>query len=149
MRPLPLLASLMIPLGVGLASPPPAEAQLLNLLLGDSNYYGRVTTPWWGGRDWPQDALLYRRPVIVSRRNPGRAPLYLRVPENQARNWGRYCRRYTPATRPCTSCGTTGIATCMRLATATATGGVVARRAGSGGRTPATSAATGAMTGER
>lgn len=100
MRPLPLLVSLMIPLGTGLATAPPVEAQLLNLLLGDSNYYGRVTTPWWGRRDWPQDALLYRRPVIASRRNAGRAPLYLRVPENQARNWGRYCRRYDACDTP-------------------------------------------------
>lgn len=101
MRLLPLLASLMIPLGAGLATPPRADAQLLNLLLGDPNYYGRVTTPWWGGnRNWPQDALLYRWPVIAGRRNAGLAPLYLRVPENQARRWDRYCRRYDACDNP-------------------------------------------------
>lgn len=101
MRPLPLLASLMIPLGAGLATPPPSEAQLLNLLLGDPNYYGRVLTPWWGSsRNWPQESLLDRRPVIANRRDSGRSPLYLRVPEDQARSWGRFCRRYDACDRP-------------------------------------------------
>jgi hypothetical protein len=38
--------------------------------------------------------LLYRKPVLIEREDPHRAPVYLRVPPGHAKNWRRYCGKY-------------------------------------------------------
>jgi hypothetical protein len=81
----------------------PAQAQTaLSLQLGQPGYYGQINI----GNLAPPP-VYDRRPVIVSPAwGRGRwdqaylQPVYLRVPENQARDWRRYCSLYRACSRP-------------------------------------------------
>jgi hypothetical protein len=44
--------------------------------------------------------VVYSQPVIVEHRYYNLAPVYVRVPPGQAKNWSRYCDRYHACTRP-------------------------------------------------
>lgn len=66
----------------------------ISINIGEPDYYGQLQI----GNERPQ--LLFADPIIIHR-GPGRyPPLYLRVPDYQARNWAAYCYRYNACGRP-------------------------------------------------
>jgi hypothetical protein len=70
---------------------PPAQAADvgLSLSIGQPGFYGRLDIG-----DYPPPQLLYRQPVLIERGDLHRAPVYLRVPPGQAKNWRRHCGKY-------------------------------------------------------
>jgi hypothetical protein len=73
------------------AAASPAMAQSgVSISIGQPNFYGRIDL---GG--YTQAPVLYaQRPVVIDRQRHYGEPVYLRVPENERRNWGQYCRQY-------------------------------------------------------
>jgi hypothetical protein len=67
----------------------------ISIRLGDPGFYGQLDPSEYG-----RPRLIYGQPVLVERRYRNLAPIYLRVPANEARNWRRYCDRYNACTRP-------------------------------------------------
>lgn len=65
-----------------------AGAQV-SVTIGQPGFYGRMDM---GG--FAPAPLVYGPPVIASGGYYSGAPVYLRVPLYQRRNWGRYCRLY-------------------------------------------------------
>ncbi|MEA5391411.1 hypothetical protein VB738_09075 [Cyanobium gracile UHCC 0139] len=91
-----LHAALAVVCGAGIVYAPVQAQTSLTVPLGQPGYYGRITI----GNLAPPPVLSYR-PVIArpsrgsDRWTPSaRVPIYLRVPPQQARDWGRYCRLY-------------------------------------------------------
>lgn len=74
-----------------------ANAQNIDIQLGQTNYYGRIDLLNFGT---PQ--LIYKEPMWVSRPANYRsiAPLYLRVPPGHAKKWSKHCDRYDACGRP-------------------------------------------------
>lgn len=74
----------------------PAAAQV-SVNIGQPGFYGRIDI---GNAPAPQ--LVYPQPIIVQPppRAVQRAPIYLRVPPEQARDWRRYCGRYQACGQP-------------------------------------------------
>lgn len=69
----------------------------VSISIGQPGFYGQLDIG-----DFPRPALLYPRPVIIEHVRPGYVaePIYLRVPPGYARNWSRYCGRYSACGRP-------------------------------------------------
>ncbi len=115
-----LLAALALT-SAACAAPAFAADVGLSISLGEPGFYGQIDV---GSADRPR--LINSRPVVVQNRYRNLAPVYLRVPVAQQRNWKRYCDRYSACMRRCISCATTGTRRTMRRAiasnTATATG---------------------------
>jgi hypothetical protein len=63
--------------------------------VGEPGFYGQLVL---GDRDRP--LLVNARPVIHARGYGWASPVYVRVPDWQRRNWGRYCSRYSACARP-------------------------------------------------
>ncbi|ROH86741.1 hypothetical protein ED208_15005 [Stagnimonas aquatica] len=79
-----------------LALPTLALAQIgVSISLGDPGFYGRVDIG-----DYPPPRLLYAKPILVEPVRVSAAPIYLRVPPGQARQWARHCREYDACGRP-------------------------------------------------
>lgn len=57
--------------------------------VGQPGFYGRVDV-----RDFPPPQLLYHEPRLIRRGAAGRAPIYMHVPQDHARNWRRHCAAY-------------------------------------------------------
>lgn len=61
----------------------------VSVSIGQPGFFGRLDL---GG--YPEPSLLFPQPLMISPVDPGRPPLYLRVPDRHAHNWRHYCRRY-------------------------------------------------------
>jgi hypothetical protein len=74
-----------------------ANAQNIDIQLGQSNYYGRIDLMNFGT---PQ--LIYKEPMWIDRPANYRsiAPVYLRVPPGHAKKWSKHCDRYDACGRP-------------------------------------------------
>ena len=97
-----LHAALVVACGAGIVYAPVQAQTSLTVPLGQSGYYGRITI----GNQAPPPVLGYA-PVIAwpSRSGdrwsqPAIAPIYLRVPPQQARDWRRYCGLYQACSVP-------------------------------------------------
>ncbi len=84
-----LLAAAVAATTAGLATPLLAADVGVSISIGDPGFYGQIDI---GG--YPQPQLIYPQPVVIGRLAPGRPPIYLRVPPEQAKHWKKYCRRY-------------------------------------------------------
>lgn len=72
----------------------PATAQV-SVSIGQPGFYGRLDI---GG--FPPPPLLFAEPMIIRPAPVAYPPIYLRVPPGHAKNWGRYCGRYSACGRP-------------------------------------------------
>lgn len=72
----------------------PASAQV-SVSIGQPGFYGRIDI---GG--FPAPALIYPEPVLIRPAPIAAPPIYLRVPPGHARDWRRYCDRYSACGRP-------------------------------------------------
>ena len=63
--------------------------------IGEPGFYGQIDV---GNAGRPR--LINSNPTVLERRYSTQAPVYLRVPPGQTRNWKRYCARYDACTRP-------------------------------------------------
>ncbi|WP_028451022.1 hypothetical protein [Chitinilyticum aquatile] len=86
-----ILAAVLLCAGVGAA----AADVGVSVNIGDPNFYGRITIG-----NYPPPQLIYPQPVVIMQPRAYYEPLYLRVPPGHARNWGRYCGRYSACGRP-------------------------------------------------
>ena len=97
-----LHAALVVACGAGIVYAPVQAQTSLTVPRGQSGYYGRITI----GSLTPPPVLgvgpVIARPPLGSDRWRQTAiePLYLRVPPQQARDWGRYCGLYQACTVP-------------------------------------------------
>lgn len=57
--------------------------------IGEPGFYGQLDI---GG--YPQPQVIYAQPRVVMPVPMDRPPIYLRVPQDQARHWKRYCAKY-------------------------------------------------------
>lgn len=89
-----LLAALALT-SAACAAPAFAADVGLSISLGEPGFYGQIDV---GSADRPR--LINSRPVVVQNRYRNLAPVYLRVPVAQQRNWKRYCDRYSACMRP-------------------------------------------------
>ncbi|MGD9841973.1 MAG: hypothetical protein AB7F79_00630 [Steroidobacteraceae bacterium] len=69
----------------------------VSISVGQPGFYGQIILG-----DFPQPRLVYPRSVIIQ---PARAgvviePVYLHVPPGHAKNWKKYCSRYSACGRP-------------------------------------------------
>jgi len=77
-----------------------------SVLAADDGVSGRVGQPGFHGRieigDAPEPRLIYPQPLTIKPvpGNVASVPIYLYVPASQARDWGRYCRRYDACSQP-------------------------------------------------
>ena len=89
----PLAALALIAAGSAL----PAMADVgVSISLGEPGFYGRIDVD--GGYSRPR--LVYDRPIVIDRRYRNMAPIYVRAPREQYRDWRRYCARYDACGRP-------------------------------------------------
>ena len=74
----------------------PAMAIDINVNLGQPNYYGAIDPLNIG-----QPRVLFNNPVIIQRpaNYINEAPIYLRVPQEQTKDWARYCATYNACGR--------------------------------------------------
>jgi len=99
-----LHAALVVVCGAGIVYAPVQAQTALTLQLGQPGYFGPINL---GNHQAPPPVYGYRA-VIVRPDSRGRErwiqagtqPLYLRVPMNQARDWGRYCGLYQACNVP-------------------------------------------------
>ena len=63
--------------------------------IGEPGFYGQLVI---GDVDRPR--LVVATPVVVVETHSHLAPIYVRVPDVQRRNWARYCGRYSACGRP-------------------------------------------------
>ena len=97
-----LHAALVVVCGAGIVYAPVQAQTSLTVPLGQSGYFGRITI----GNLAPPPVVGYgpviARPALGSDRwgQSAIAPIYLRVPPQQARDWGRYCGLYQACTVP-------------------------------------------------
>ena len=61
----------------------------VSVRIGDPGFYGRLDIG-----DYPQPQVIYRQPLAIERVEPGRPPIYLRVPPGHAKHWSKHCREY-------------------------------------------------------
>lgn len=91
-----LHAALVVVCGAGIVYAPVQAQTSLTVPLGQSGYYGRITI----GNLAPPPVLgngpvIGWQPLGSDRWTPSAIePIYLRVPPQQARDWGRYCALY-------------------------------------------------------
>lgn len=98
-----LHAALVVVCGAGIVYAPVQAQTALTLQLGQPGYFGPINL----GNQPPPPVIGYG-PIIVRPDSRGRErwiqagnqPLYLRVPMNQVRNWGRYCGLYQACNVP-------------------------------------------------
>lgn len=72
----------------------PATAQV-SVSIGQPGFYGRLDI---GG--FPAPPLLFPEPMLIRPAPVAYPPIYLRVPPGHARDWRRYCGRYSACGRP-------------------------------------------------
>ncbi|MEO6186812.1 MAG: hypothetical protein ABIP38_10635 [Steroidobacteraceae bacterium] len=89
-----LLAALLLT-SAAVAVPALAGNVGVSISVGEPGFYGQLDI---GHVDRPR--LLYGEPVLLDRRYRNAAPVYLRVPRDQASSWRRYCGRYNACGRP-------------------------------------------------
>jgi len=67
----------------------------ISISIGEPGFFGQLVI---GDADRPR--VIDARPVEVVHRYRNLAPIYLRVPDEQRRNWRRFCDRYNACARP-------------------------------------------------
>lgn len=76
----------------------PAQAQDVGVSIGinQPGFYGRIDI----GNTQP--VLVYPQPVIIAQPAYGvrQRPIYMRVPPGHAKDWRRYCSRYSACNQP-------------------------------------------------
>ena len=76
----------------------PAQAQDIGVSIGinQPGFYGRIDI----GNTQP--VLVYPQPVIIAPPAHGvrQRPIYMRVPPGHAKDWRRYCSRYSACNQP-------------------------------------------------
>ena len=63
----------------------------VSVQIGQPGYHGRLEM----GDYYPPPALIYERPVVIQQVPVHRSPVYMYVPENQARHWSHFCHQYS------------------------------------------------------
>jgi len=79
------------------AAPLLAQAQVgVSVNIGQPGFFGQIDIG-----NLPTPPVVYAAPVIVEAPPAGAvyAPLYLRVPPEHHRDWGRYCHQYNACNR--------------------------------------------------
>ena len=61
----------------------------VSVSIGEPGFYGQIDIG-----SFPQPRLVYREPIVVERVAVVHAPLYLRVPPGEAKNWRKHCGKY-------------------------------------------------------
>jgi len=61
----------------------------ISVSIGQPGFYGRLNIG-----DYPQPAVIYRRPMVIKQTQMDRQPIYLRVPPGHAKHWSKHCREY-------------------------------------------------------
>lgn len=64
----------------------------VSVSIGQPGFYGRLDI---GDYPYAPPQLIYSQPRVIQRIYIEREPIYLRVPPGHAKNWARYCRRYS------------------------------------------------------
>lgn len=82
-------------MGAICAAPAQSADVGVSISVGEPGFYGQLDL---GNMRRPP--VIYGQPVIVEHRYHNLAPIYMRVPPGQAKNWRRYCDRYNACTRP-------------------------------------------------
>lgn len=77
------------------AAPAFAGDVAISIRIGEPGFYGQLDLD-----NGYRPRVLYREPVVLDRRYRNYAPIYVRAPREQSRNWGRYCGRYNACGRP-------------------------------------------------
>ncbi|WP_273430192.1 hypothetical protein [Chitinibacter tainanensis] len=72
-----------------------AASPAVSVRVGDPDFYGRIE---WGQPQRP--AVIVDEPVLIHRTRYDDAPVYLRVPPEHRRAWGRHCGYYRACARP-------------------------------------------------
>lgn len=68
-----------------------ATADSVSVSIGQPGFYGRLDMD----ADYPKPAVIYSQPVVIEQVPVERAPIYLRVPSEHAKNWQKHCRDYS------------------------------------------------------
>ena len=81
--------------GAAIAAAPASAA--VSVAIGEPGFFGRIDI---GGAPPPQ--VVYSQPVVIEQSPYAaqRAPVYLRVPANEQRDWRRHCGRYGACGQP-------------------------------------------------
>jgi len=89
--------TLLLILAVMYAGTTYADGVGVTIRLGHPNFFGEIEL---GNTVAPR--VVRENPILIQRSRHGMrmAPIYLRVPPNQIRNWRRYCVRYNACSRP-------------------------------------------------
>lgn len=66
----------------------------VSINVGQPGFYGQINLG-----DAPRPEFIYAQPLWIYR-GPEVEPIYLRVPPDHARHWGKYCRQYQACFRP-------------------------------------------------
>jgi hypothetical protein len=82
---------------IAVASAAPAHAGDLgvSISLGEPGFYGQIDLGNIG-----RPGLMNAQPVLIERRYGNLAPIYLRVPPGQQKNWRKFCDQYNACSRP-------------------------------------------------
>ena len=74
----------------------PAFADVgVSIRIGEPGFYGQLDVG-----DYGRPRLLFSQPMLIEHRYRNLEPVYLRVPPEHARYWGKYCYRYDACARP-------------------------------------------------
>lgn len=80
---------------LGSAILPATAGTSVSLTIGEPGFYGRIDI---GGM--PPPPVIVATPVIIEPVRVSVAPVYLRVPMDHQKKWGKYCARYDACGRP-------------------------------------------------
>jgi hypothetical protein len=88
------LAALAL-IAIGSAAPLLAEVSA-PVTLGEPEFYGRLELD----EGYYRPRVVHDRPVVLDRRFQNMAPIYVRAPRDQYRDWRRHCAKYDACERP-------------------------------------------------
>ena len=85
-------------LALAVASTPALATNVgVSVTIGEPGYYGRIDIV-----DFPPPQLLFPEPIIIEPAPAGvvRQPVYVYVPETEAKQWRKYCKKYKVCGQP-------------------------------------------------
>jgi hypothetical protein len=88
------LAALAL-IAIGSSAPVLAEVGV-SVTLGEPEFHGRIELD----EGYYRPRVVYDRPVVLDRRFRNMAPIYVRAPRDQYRDWRRHCAKYEACERP-------------------------------------------------
>ena len=89
-----ILAALAL-MATGSVAPALAEMNA-SITLGEPEFYGRIELD----EGYYRPRVIYDRPVVLERRFSNMAPIYVRAPRVEYRDWRRHCAKYEACERP-------------------------------------------------